>query len=186
MKEQALTCAITTPPSRLSIENWVFYLIYNFTKKNRKWHVRLQAWPASTLLEKVDFASAHGLVQLPPTVYGDCSERLWLYARPILVVWENCPEGQRTRLPFNHWSFFPPPFCLRLRYGLTTAAKHEYNAQIWHYRRGGNLTIFDKNDDTAEREQLWSSYSQTWAFASISTVIFSNSRLVATNCTCTW
>jgi len=32
--------------------------------------------------------------------------------------------------------------------------KCEYSAQIWRYRRGGNLTIFDKDDDTVERERL--------------------------------
>ena len=32
--------------------------------------------------------------------------------------------------------------------------KRKYSAQICHYRRGGNLTIFDKDDDTMERKQL--------------------------------
>jgi hypothetical protein len=32
--------------------------------------------------------------------------------------------------------------------------KRKYSAQICHYRRGGNLTIFDKDDDTVERKQL--------------------------------
>ena len=31
--------------------------------------------------------------------------------------------------------------------------KREYSAQIWHYRTGGNLTIFDKDDNAVEREQ---------------------------------
>ena len=32
--------------------------------------------------------------------------------------------------------------------------KREYSAQIWYYRTGGNLTIFDKDDSTVERGQL--------------------------------
>ena len=32
--------------------------------------------------------------------------------------------------------------------------KRKYSTQICHYRRGGNLTIFDKDDDTVERKQL--------------------------------
>ena len=32
--------------------------------------------------------------------------------------------------------------------------KREYSVQIWYYRTGGNLTIFDKDDDTVERGQL--------------------------------
>ena len=31
--------------------------------------------------------------------------------------------------------------------------KREYSAQTWHYRTGGNLTIFDKDDNAVEREQ---------------------------------
>jgi hypothetical protein len=31
--------------------------------------------------------------------------------------------------------------------------KRKYSAQIWHYRTGGNLMIFDKGDDAVEREQ---------------------------------
>ena len=38
--------------------------------------------------------------------------------------------------------------------GLQQLPKRKYSAQICHYRRGGNLTIFDKDDDTVERKQL--------------------------------
>ena len=48
--------------------------------------------------------------------------------------------------------------------------KREYNAvsainnEIWQYRTGGNLTIFDKDHDAAEEGRL-----QTEAFATIAT-----------------
>lgn len=38
--------------------------------------------------------------------------------------------------------------------GLQQLPKRKYSAQICHYRRGGDLTIFDKDDDTVERKQL--------------------------------
>ena len=71
-------------------------------------------------------------------------------------VWENYPKDQCARLlPFSLLKFLFSPFGLRLRLycGLTTAAKTRIQRSNWHYRTGGNLTIFDKGDDAVEREQ---------------------------------
>ena len=40
-------------------------------------------------LAKIYFATVRGLSQSPPTAHSKCSERLWLYARAILVTLEN-------------------------------------------------------------------------------------------------
>ena len=54
-------------------------------------------------------------------------------------------------------SFFPL-FAYSYTYAyvvdLQQLLKREYSAQIWYYRTGGNLTIFDKDDGTVERGQL--------------------------------
>ena len=62
-------------------------------------------------------------------------------------------------LPFNDLlTFLPPPFAYVYAYAyvvdLQQLPKRKYSAQICHYRRGGNLPIFDKDDDTVERKQL--------------------------------
>ena len=51
--------------------------------------------------------------------------------------------------------------------------KHEYNAvsaiadEIWQYRTGGNLTIFDKDHDITEEADREGSCSQAYGFATI-------------------
>ena len=111
-----------------------------------------------------DFCTPFNFAWLPPTVHSNCSERLWLYARAILVIWEK----RAWLLPFNNLLKFLPPPAYTYAYAyvvdLQQLLKRKYSAQICHYRRGGNLMIFDKDDDTVEREQLWSSYSQAWNF----------------------
>ena len=50
----------------------------------------------------------------------------------------------------------PPAYTYAYAYvvDLQQLLKREYSAQIWYYRTGGNLTIFDKDDSTVERGQL--------------------------------
>ena len=82
--------------------------------------------------------------------------------------------GQGNQIEDVHFLFFP----------LTTPPlwppKHEYNAvsaitgEIWQYRTGGNLTIFDKGHDTAEegRSRTASgSCSQAYGFATMTSTV---------------
>ena len=115
-----------------------------------------------------DFCTPFNFAWSPPTVHSNCSERLWLYARAILVVWE-----KRARLlPFNDLLKFlpsPPRLHLRLRLccGLTTAAKTRIQ------RSNLVLSYGWKPHDIWQRWRYcgawtaWSSYSQARAFATI-------------------
>ena len=115
-------------------------------------------------LAKIYFATVHELAQPPPTIYSNCSERLWLYARAILVALENysgCPgelfwlargvksKQFRTCLTYAS-SFFP--LCLVSKMRIQHCLCREVD-EIWQYRTGGNLTIFDKDHDAAEEGQ---------------------------------
>jgi len=48
------------------------------------------------------------------------------------------------------WSFFPSPFAYAYTYvmDLQQLPKREYSAQICHYRKGRNFTVFNKDDDS--------------------------------------
>ena len=89
---------------------------------------------------------------LPPAVHSNCSERLWLHARTLLVALENrvgWPGDQIKDVRFLFSPFLPTP--------PLWPQKREYNAvsaiadEIWQYRTGGNLTMFDK-DQTLQRK----------------------------------
>ena len=65
-------------------------------------------------------------------------------------------NGHNSSLSTTCWGFFPPLFAYAYAYviDLQQLPKQDYSTQIWHYRSGGNLTIFDKDDDTVERNSL--------------------------------
>ena len=68
-----------------------------------------------------------------------------------------CLGEPSTTPPFQRLvevSSFPPAYTYAYVVDLQQLLKREYSAQIWYYRTGGNLTVFDKDDDTVERGQL--------------------------------
>ena len=73
--------------------------------------IQLCAWPASTppFSERSKILNSvrpSNLAWLPPTVYSNCSERLWLHARTFLVALEN-----RVGWPGeSNWGHTPPLF----------------------------------------------------------------------------
>ncbi len=83
-------------------------------------------------LAKFYFATVRGLAQSPPTVHSNCSERLWLHARTVLVAMGNysgCPgelswlargvELKQFRTYLTYASSFSL-FCLCLRKNANT------------------------------------------------------------------
>jgi len=92
---------------------------------------------------------------------SNCSERLWLHARTILVAMENY-SGWLGELSFLNMRFLFLSFAY-------ASAKREYNAvsaiadEIWQYCRGGNLTILTKITTL----QKQGSCSQAYGFATI-------------------
>jgi hypothetical protein len=64
--------------------------------------------------------------------------------------------GELSTPPFQRLVEVSSPFAYAYAYvvDLQQLPKREYSAQICYYRRGGNLTIFDKDNDTVKRKQL--------------------------------
>jgi len=102
--------------------------------------------------------------------YFGCPRELFWLSWGIVLVGQGNSRGvelkQFRTLPDVHFLFLPllpiPP------------PKHKYNAvsavadEVWQYRMGGNLMIFNKNHDTAEEVcQQQSSCSQACGFATI-------------------
>ena len=106
-------------------------------------------------LEKYYFALVRELAKLPPTIHSNCSEGMCLHARAFLVAPGESPwlagrialvgqENWRRTLPLN---YVRPP---KRKYNAISAIANE----IWQYCTGGNLTIFNKDRDTAEEGRL--------------------------------
>ena len=85
--------------------------------------IQLCAWPASTPLWQ-EFISLR-YVSSPPTAHSNCSERLWPYARAILVALENYSdwlEELQFRICLTYASSFSL-FCLHLGQNANTIKK---------------------------------------------------------------
>ena len=80
--------------------------------------------------------------------YGFTQGPFWLSGRTLLKI------NRHDSLSTTEVSFLLFAYAYAYVVDLQQLPKCEYNTQIWHYRRCGNLTIFDKDDDTVEREQL--------------------------------
>ena len=81
--------------------------------------------------------------------YGCTQGPFWLSGRTALKI-NGHDSLSTTKVSFLLLFAYAYAYVLDLQ----QLPKCEYSAQIWHYRRSGNLTIFDKDDDTVEREQL--------------------------------
>ena len=97
----------------------------------------------------------YDFVLSPPTVHSNCSKRLWLHARAVLVTLENysgwpgelswLARGVELNLPDVRFLFLPllPTPLPKRGYNAVSAVADE----VWQYRTGGNLTIFDRDHD---------------------------------------
>ena len=128
--------------------------------------------PFGERCEILNSVRASNLAWLPPTVHSNCSERLWLHAKTFFGCPGESPWLAR-RIKFFRRRTLP---LLLLTTPPLWPPKREYNAvsaiayEIWQYRTGGNLTIFDKDHDTAEEGRLRTasgSCSQAYGFATI-------------------
>src|ERR1700723_533706 len=104
--------------------------------------------PFSERSEILNSVRASNFAWLPPAVHSNCSERLWLHARTLLVALENrvgWPGDQIKDVYFLFSPFLstPPLWALKREYNAVSAIADE----IWQYRKGGNLTIFGKDHD---------------------------------------
>ena len=107
--------------------------------------------PFSERSEILNSVRISNFAWLPPAVHSNCSERLWLHARTLLVALENRVGWLGDQIKDVHFLF-----SLFLPTPPLWPQKREYNAvstiadEIWQHRTGRNLTMFDKDHDTTE------------------------------------
>ena len=114
----------------------------------------------------------------PQTARSNCGERLWPYARAILVALDNYSgwlgeSNQNNSELATYASLTYASSIYASSISLFCLPPPKYNAasaiadEIWQYCTGRNLMIFDKDHDTAEEADREGSCSQAYGFATI-------------------